>query len=261
MSPRQVKVTSPVTKFFIGAIATACAILLPRLIPTVFQAPGGLQVSITWEWKWVMASAVVCALVGAAVMLKEWGIASHPGDTFAVALGLPALLAGMFNVHTADQRLLENAKREAALSTQLGIAEGIQTRPAPATPTGRHDRTAPGLDLATLERILVMPAYAFSRGPVAPQFASQVTQSRYWIVLARDPIEQVANNKADDLKRRLAVPPPGKPSVVIEIVKSGDEFLVVEAGGPRLHSEAMLRAVSLRREHDLSVGLQEVPKK
>ena len=190
-------------------------------------------------------------------MVKEWGVPTHPGDTFLTAVGIPALLAGMYNVNTDAQQLFDKAKRVTELTDKLGVSEGIRITPAPVS---RIEDARPGLTLADLRNVLVAPVHAASAGPAEPQFSSRILEPKYWIVFERDADQQRANGKADALRPRLAARSPNRPEITIEVVALGREFLVVAAGGARVRSEAMMLAVDLKREYQLPIGLQEVPR-
>jgi len=264
MNPRRTvrsnTVTTPVLKFFIGLFASMGAVFLPRLTTVLFPDPSGQVTAIIWQWQYVLGAAGFCAFVGVAVMLKEWQVASRPWDTFMSALGIPAVLAGILNVNMDARQLADRAKTETQLNQALSEAAGIPIRPASPAPSSRDDRGEPGLNLAGLQGFLVVPAYASSPGPVEPQFATQVVELKYWVVLHRDAYEQRAKSKAEELKRRLAVRPPGRPEVKIEVLRFGKEFLVVEVGGARARSAATLRAIELKRDFGLQIELQEAPK-
>lgn len=256
---RSVTVSTPVVKFFIGLFASMGAVFLPRLSTALFAGAGGELTVITTQY--AVAATGFSAFVGMAVMLKEWRVASRPWDTFVSALGIPAVVAGALNGHMDAQELINRAKTETQLTNALSDAAGIPIRPAAsATPISRDEKARPGLNLAGLPGLLVMPAYASSPGPVEPQLGTQVVESTYWIVLGRDADEQRAKGKAEELRKRLAVRPPGRPEVKIEVLQFGKEFLVVEAGGARVRSEALLRALELKRDYGLPIELQEVPR-
>jgi hypothetical protein len=238
-----IQVTEAWIKFLIGTGASLVAILFPPLA-AYLKRPDSIGLTPTYIGWTLLASAIV----GAVVMLREWGEPKKPFETFMAALGVPALLAGAISGSSGGQAIAD-AKREAA--REISAATGIPIR---------ADTPEPPKTGSSLLAPFVVTAHASERAAVDDQAGVAVAEPQYWVVLHKDADRAKADQAAATLRTRLATPPPGKAPVRLEVVDYRGTFLVVEAGGGRKRAEAVARALELKSAYNLPVELQEMPK-
>jgi hypothetical protein len=237
------EVTQPWIKFLIGTGASFVAVIFPPLA-AYLKRPDSIGLTGTYLGWALLASAIV----GAIVMLKEWGEPKRPFETFMTALGVPALLAGAISGSSGGQAIAD-AKRQA--THDISAATGIPiSADAPAAPKKGSSLLAP----------FVVTAFAAEPDAAVRQAGVLVSEPLYWVVLQKEPDRPKAEQAAANLRGRLATPPAGKPPVKLEVVDYRGTFLVVEAGGGRKRDEAIARALELKSTYNLPIELQEVPK-
>ena len=246
-----VLVSAPMLKFAIGAIASLCAVLIPRLLAALAQRDPVSVTFITPEFAGL--AAAFSGLVGLVVTILEWRVPRAPFDTFMTTLGVPAILAGALSANQNAGALQEKTQKANelvdALSKETGIAiESPKTSP---TDTGRQGAWAD---------VLIRPVYAANddaalrSAEAQPPFAIRVNQPRYLIVLDRAATQQDAETKASQLTQRFAAVAPGQP-LSTQVQRQGAEFLVVVAGGARIKADAILEAVRVKNTYHLTPTL------
>jgi hypothetical protein len=243
-----VTVKKPAAKFAIGAVASVCGVLLPKLAAFLGASEPSLKI-ISFDY--IVAASAFSVLVGVGVMFKEWGVDRQPWDTFMTALGLPAVVAGVISGHSGAQEISARVQSEQGAAQELSQAVGIPIRPAAKAPG--QSWIAP----------LVAPVYAAAAEPEpTPQLGVTVVEPHYWVVVGRAPDKSAADQAVTSLQARLTEPPssPSRMAVKLEAVRYQNAYLIVEKGGGRRQSEALNRALEIKRKFGVMVELQEVPK-
>ena len=248
-----VLVSAPGLKFVIGAIASLCAVLIPRLLAALAQRD---QVSVTFITpQYAGLAAVFSVLVGLVVTILEWRVPRTPFDTFMTTLGVPAMLAGALSANQNAGALQEKTQKANelvdALSKETGIA--IESPKTNAPDTGRQGAWADAL---------IPPVYANADDALRSTedqspFAIRVNQPRYLIVLDRAATQQDAETKTSQLTQRLTAAAPGQP-LSMQVQRQGAEFLVVVAGGARIKADAMLEALRVKNTYHVTPTLVAV---
>ena len=85
------KVSRPVYKFMIGFIGGFCAAIFPRMMAALALFDSGDVVLISAGY--ISVAIIFATLIGAVVMIMEWGVAKEPSATFMTALGLPETIS------------------------------------------------------------------------------------------------------------------------------------------------------------------------
>lgn len=252
-----VLVSAPPLKFTIGSVASLCAVLGPRLIAAL-TVPDRADVTFVTREYFALAM-IFSGIVGVVVTILEWHVPRAPRDTFATTLGIPAILAGALSANQSAAALQQAIEQQnelvRALSTQTNIS--IESgKPMGATRTGGE----PGIS-GMLRNLLETPAYAEPQQPAVkapqpPRLGVVVDQARYFIVLDRASTLGEAQKKQGDLNARLKEATPNRP-LSLQIEKQASEFLVIEAGGARVKSDALVEAVRLKDVYRITPTLVE----
>lgn len=245
------EITKPVLKLFIGFVAGLCAALFPRLTAALTTRGERL---VFFPTSYVILAFAFALLIGMVVMILQWGVRVKPSDTFMMALGIPALLSGALNATLNTNTVKNLAQQKEQLTQALSQQAEIPILPAaPVSPL--KDGSSLRLERDNFLSSLwdVRPAYAQSSGYTGQREefnpAIQIQQHPYLIVIDRAATREQALEKARVLRARLPQ---------VEIVQAGREFLVVQGGGPRTKSEALLEAIRLKKIYNLSPSLMEV---
>jgi hypothetical protein len=247
-------VSAPSMKFLVGMAAALCAVFAPRLIAALTTADRATVTFISREYFLLALSFSV--LVAVAVTILEWHVPRAPRDTFTMTLGLPAILAGALSASQGTTALQRAIEAQEALANELSHRSGIAIEPAADT----QGEKRPGQQGA-LSDVLITPAYAEGLQPAQQAQAQSrlgifVDQPRYFIVLDRAPNRPEAERKASELTARVGRAAPGS-RLAMQIEKQGQSFLIVEAGGPRFKSEALIEALRVKDVYHLAPSLVE----
>jgi hypothetical protein len=248
-SPSKVKLAKPWQKFLIGFVGGFCAAISPRLMAFLTLSGGSDIVLINAGYFGV--AVLFAALVGAVVMIWEWGEFREPRATFMTALGLPALLAGALNTTNGAYELNNHAKENSelvelvqSLSDIPEISEGSLIPLTDARGTGGSINAMAFLGIGV----------AYAAGDEVEQDgldlnpSIQIQKSRYVIVLERAQSEEEAKDRASVLKSDIPF---------AQAVRVGNKFLIIDSE-PRPRSEAVLEAIRLKKKHSLKPALLRV---
>lgn len=115
-----------VGKFLIGVFAGLCAIFVPRIVTelSAYDPSGELELFNT---DFIVLAALLAVFLGGVVMILKWRQVCHPPEIFMAALGVPALLAGAFNMSVSVDTLSRKSAQIAALSEEISRSSGIET--------------------------------------------------------------------------------------------------------------------------------------
>lgn len=227
-----------VFKFFVGFVAGLCAALIPRL-SAVLASGSDIEVI---NKPYVLASLVFALLIGAVIMILEWGKSRSPADIFMSALALPALLSGSLNtaegVHASKLAAQDNLELIGALEKSEQIKKLPYQKIIPLGKTAINPTDSPN----SLEFDFISKAYAEDIALRETGFDlgfNVITQS-YYIVLDKAATENEAQNKAADLRPQV----PGA-----SVVKGSDgSFFVIAAPNPAPRSKAVLDLIKLKEK-------------
>lgn len=154
-----VKVTSPVAKFFIGALAGCAAIVIPRLSSFLISGKGS-DVNYFPE-PYIMGAIAFSILIGLLVVVMEYKIPRPPKETLFAALAIPGLIAGSLNT------VIES--NEANITHQKAIE------------LSRDVRRGNSIDIEKIEAIEIVPI-VFSQSTSTPsneRFSFNVFSAAY----------------------------------------------------------------------------------
>jgi len=250
-------VTAPILKFAIGAVASLCAVLVPRLLASLATRDQANITFITREY--AELAVLLSSLVGIVVAILEWRVPRAPRDTFMTTLGIPAILAGALSANQNAGALQSATRTQELLADKLGQASGIAIESPTTTGPGKS-----GQEHGQLIDVLVPPVYASSaqttgRPIAAPSsLAIRINQPQYLIVLDRAVTRQEAETKASQLTQRLAATP-GQP-LPVQVQQQDAEFLVVVGGGAHTKADALLEAIRVKNTYHLNPTLVGVPR-
>jgi len=233
------KVAKPWLKFLIGFVGGICAAIFPRLMAALALYGGSDVVLLSTGYLGI--AVLFAVLVGAVVMIMEWGVLREPRATFMTALGIPALLAGALNTsngaYELDNQAKESNKLAELVQSLSQIPEISADSLAPLSDAGAAAGTINPLALLGIGM-----AYAGDggTGQTVLDFnpAMQVQQRQYYIVLDRAKNANEARQKANALKSDV-------PNA--RAVQAGNKFLVIDPE-PRPRSKAVMKAIRLKKE-------------
>jgi hypothetical protein len=222
-------------RFAIGAFAGLCAAFVPRLAFIV--GPGTSTTALTmdaFDGRYVLAALGFAILIGGVAMILEWESDRSPRDTFMAALGIPAILTGMFNTASASRDAIMFGERlkvindSRARDEQIPVVEGAEA----VTPTSGWLHEWP----------LMPTVYAEERAATQKAQAKVgvvYREPRYWVVL------DVASTR-EDADRRVAQL--GQRYGALTVQRVDDSYFVCPSGGTLTYSEAVSKAIDLKRQ-------------
>jgi hypothetical protein len=232
--PQADRIGRRVGRFAVGAFAGLCAAFVPRLAFIV--GPGTSTTALTmdaFDGRYVLAAFAFSVLIGGVAMILEWESDRSPRDTFMAALGIPAILTGMFNTASASRDAVMLGERlkvindSRAAEEQIPVVEGA----AAVRPSSGWMR-----DLA-----LIPPVFAEERAPTqkTPAKVGVVyREPRYWVVLDAATTREEAARRAAQLGRRYGA---------LTVQQVDRSYFVCPPGGALTYSEAVSKAISLKR--------------
>jgi hypothetical protein len=229
-----------VGQFAVGAFAGLCAAFIPRLALMVGQRAESAAVTVdAFSGTYVAAAFAFSLLIGGVALILEWEGDRSPRDTFMAALGIPAILTGMFNTADASRGAVGLAERLKSINDERAREENIQV-----------DEENPQSSIAPTSRWLsewqlvpvVLAAEQSPAGVSQKAGGSKIGivyhEPRYWVVLHTAATRQDAERRAADLRPRYG-------ALTIEHVDN--VFFVCLPGGSLYYSDAVSRAVELKR--------------
>jgi len=249
-------VSNPGMKFVIGLAAALCAVFSPRLIAALTTDQANVRFLSRDYFFLALAFSV---LVAVAVMFLEWEQPRAPRDTFAMTLGLPAILAGALSTSESGRTVQQLVEAKKAMEKELSLRAGIQVEHANVT--SEKGQSSPQ---GALVDLLEVPAYAQGEeAPSAPAMQSRygvfVEESRYFVVIDRAQKQEDAQRRLADWTTRINLNHTNpQPPLNLQIERIRNEFLVVVTGGPRTKSSALLEALRVKDAYHITPTLVEV---
>jgi len=243
VAPRLAK---PWQKFLIGFVGGLCAAIFPRLMASLALYGGG-DVSLL-SAGYLGIAALFAAMVGAVVMIMEWGVLREPRATFMTALGIPALLAGALNTSNGAYMLDTQAKENSQFIESIQNLTNIQDISTDGF-TPLSDAGPASGAISPLSWLGISLAYAGDGGAEDSGLdlnpAMQVQQKDYYVVLYQTQDKEDARRQAKSLQSTVEN---------AQAVRSGNKFLVIDPQ-PKSHAKAILEAIKLKHEHGLEPKL------
>ncbi len=231
------KVSKPAHKFLIGFIGGFCAAIFPRLMAAL--ALYGSSDVVLLSLGYLGIAVLFAALIGAVVMIMEWGVSKEPRATFMTALGLPALLAGALNTSNGAYVLDAKSKENLELAEAYRILSDIEVNSFDSfTPLSDAGATIKSINSVNINIIGVAYAQTGStrQGTFNLNPSIQIQQQQYYIMLYQTPVESEAKQKAIEIQSKV-------PNA--QAVKAGDVYLVIDPK-ERQKFEAVQEATRLR---------------
>jgi hypothetical protein len=238
-----------VGKFLIGVFAGLCAIFVPRIVTELSaHDPSGELELFTMEF--IVLAALLAVFLGGVVMILKWRQVCHPPEIFMAALGVPALLAGAFNMSVSVDTLSEKSAQIAALSEEIARSSGIETLQPDAltifeiVPGGQTRLHLPG------QGIFIRRAFAAElnlRSPEKRPFDPLriVKEKQYFVVLEKYDNAKKAFTAAEKLKAIA-------PNAVV--VRGDNTYYVLEGATSMPLSSATVKALQLQRQKQVPIG-------
>lgn len=227
-------------QFAVGSFAGACALFSPRLTLMVGQADDASVTVVALSPTFVVGAVLLSLLVGGVAMILEWEGSRSPKDTFMAALGVPALLSGVFSTASVSKEAVRFAEITKSVTDERAREEGIVVEEVPQASIAPTQ----GIWPPTLH--LLPTVYAAQQAPapaarVAAQggAAVQYRQVRYWVVLHESRDKAAAERRAAELGSRY-----GR----LAVRQVGTDFAVTLAEGVLPYSDAVSRAVDVKKQ-------------
>lgn len=233
------KVEKPVYKFLIGFIGGFCAAAFPRLMAALTLQDSSDVVLLSAGY--LSTTILFAVMIGAVVMIMEWGVSKKPSATFFTALGVPALLASALNTSNGafvlNDKSKENQKLVEMVQSLSQIPEVSFDSISPLTDAGNTIKPSNSISIN-----LISVAYAEDGGTKEEAFdlspSIKIQQQLYYIILERAASESEAKQRAVQIQ--LSIPN-------ARAVKAGDQYLVIDSKA-KPKSEALLEAIALKEK-------------
>lgn len=243
---KECTIVRPEAKFMIGFFAGICASLFPRLIVALNvamdESDNILNVQIFYT-SYVIYATIFSILVGIVVMILEWNVRCKPGKTFAMALSVPALIAGGFNTNNAFD-VYKDERASLLVEESIQTNDPIPINPNPVkkiTPLAKLDDQESDNTLFSFLIPSIAEAYAGDSFSGRSKFlAFRIKQQLYVVVLDRANSSQEAINRASELRPHI------RNAQAVEIGAS--EYFIIVSGERLPRAEALIRADQLRRQ-------------
>jgi len=158
-----------------------------------------------------------------------------------VAVVIPALLAGGVSTTVDNVNLNKVNQKNEQLTDVLSEVTEIPTK-SQVNAESRETRTEERQGHAS--RLEMMgAAHAATPGDAdgeSHKIVAQALEQRYVIVLGSAPDPASAREKAETIRKTNA-------SLQTEIMRNGDEYLVIQSGRPMTRTDALLKAVRIKQ--------------
>jgi hypothetical protein len=227
-------------RFAVGAFAGLCAAFVPRLAFIV--GPGASTTALTmdaFDERYIAAALGFSVLIGGVALILEWESERSPRDTFMAALGIPAILTGMFNTASASRDAVMLGERLKIANDSRAEREDI-----PVEDRAPQSTIAPSSG-SLLEWRLLPIAFAAEQAPAQIQYKGDVAkvgvvyrEPRYWVVLDTKSTQADADRRAAEL-RKLYGP--------MRVQRVDRQYFVCPAEGTFAYSAAVAKAIELKR--------------
>lgn len=225
-------------QFVVGAFAGLCAAFVPRLALMVGQRADTAAVSIdVFTTQYLVAAFGFAMLIGGVAMILEWDGERSPRDTFMAALGIPAILTGMFNTADASRGAVDLAERLKTVNDERARDANI-----PVDEEGPQSSISPTSGRLDLRLMPVVFAEEQTKGTAqridGSKFGVVYNEPRYWVVLYTASTRQEAERRVADLRTRVGA---------LTIERVDNSYFVCPPGGSLYYSAAVSKAVELKR--------------
>lgn len=230
-------------QFVVGTFAGACALFAPRLTAMVGQPAGASFTIDALGLTFLIAATLLSVLVGGVALILEWDGTRSPKDTFMAALGVPALLSGVFSTATVSQETRHQAEIVKSISDDRAKDEGIVVEDTPPSPVAPSVSQWPPL-LQLMPTVYAAEAQdGRAAVAVAPQggLGVRYRQVRYWVVLLEERDRTSAERRASALGTRYG-------SVTVQSL--GTTYAVTAGANALPYSDAVSRAVELKKQSE-----------
>jgi hypothetical protein len=233
--------TSQIGKVLVGLFAGVCATFLPRIITALSTSDPTGKINV-FGADFIMLAIVFSAFLGIGVMILKWADPLQPAALFTAALGVPALVAGAFNMSASVNQLQQKTTEASALASAVRQQTGVRTlQPEALRLPGPQSLLLPGDWLQRLA--LVSPAFAADLNAVIQQRSfdagTVIDERRYLIVLQSFPTLEEAQKALDAYK---AVAPGAT------VVEGTATSYIVDGLDAQPESAATIRAVELQQQ-------------
>ena len=226
-------------QFAVGAFAGLCAAFVPRLALMVGQRADSVAVTVdAFTTQYLVAALGFALLIGGVAMILEWDGDRSPRDTFMAALGIPAILTGMFNTADASRGAVDLAERLKSVNDERAREANI-----PVDDESPQSSIAPTAG-KLLGGQLVPVVFAAEQSPTTlqktggPKNGTIYNEPRYWVVLYSASTRQEAERRAADLRARFGA---------LTVERVDGSYFVCPPGGSQYYSAAVSKAVELKR--------------
>ncbi|MEP7117667.1 MAG: hypothetical protein ABI880_08800 [Acidobacteriota bacterium] len=239
MASTKVALTRRIGQFSVGTFAGACALFAPRLTLMVGHPDDGSLRIVALSPTFVAGAVLLSLIVGGVAMILEWDGTRSPKDTFMAALGVPALLSGVFSTASVSNEAVRFAGIAKQQADGRAKDEGIVVDDRPQSSL----TPAQGVWPPTLH--LMPTVFAAEQAP-APVMAAdqkgaaiQYRQVRYWVVFYEDRAKDIADRHAAGLGTQYGT---------LTVRSLGSSFIVTLASGTLPYSDAVTSAVEIKKK-------------
>jgi hypothetical protein len=250
-----------VANFLIAMLAGLVSVFLPRmlLLLSVDTEPAPQRYISVFQPDFVWLGLAFGLAIGIICAILEYGAEQEPRAVFMTALGIPALLSGVFNTTSATNKLQKVEQEKVAIiravSDQAGIPQerSHSWEPLGSSPGGSESpNSSSALDPFF---IFVEPAFAQSPLRTAQQPARfdpgiQIQRPTYVLALKRASSQKEAVRMAKELQKDVPT---------AQAVKTDQGFLVVDSLTRRSEADALLDAIQLKSRKKFNPSLLQVP--
>jgi hypothetical protein len=226
-------------RFAVGAFAGLCAAFVPRLAFIVGPGIGTTALTMdAFDGRYIAAALGFSVLIGGVALILEWESERSPRDTFMAALGIPAILTGMFNTASASRdavmlgERLKIANDSRAEQEDIPVEDRSQSSLTPSSGSFRDWRLMP-------------TAFAAEQAPAQIQYKGEAAkvgvvyrEPRYWVVLDTKSTPADADRRAAELRRRYGP---------MSVQRLDRQYLVCPADGSLAYSQAIAKAIDFKR--------------
>ena len=235
-----------VGQFTVGTFAGICAAFVPRLTLMIGPTSHSTAVSVeAFPTRYVLAALAFSMLIGGVAVILEWDGGRSPRDTFMAALGVPALLTGVFSTTNLSSEAIRHAEKVKSISDERVLEEQIPVEEAPQVPLAPAvGRWPSGWSVTPTVFAHELPGTL----PLSPEPRQQISglgvryrEPLYWVVLEVAEAEDRATIRAGEL---------GSQYGALRVYRVGESYFVCPLGGSFPYSEAVSKAVELKRRSE-----------
>ena len=236
-------IRSSIAKFAIGFSAACSLLFLPPLMSWVTLLEGTPSDISQFSWMKSAASVAIAIMIGAITVIHEYRLPVRPWQVFTRALAIPGLVMGSWHSLGSTAALRDSDKK--LHDSERQVCEALEIPSCGDTTTtadsaARRQSSLPTVSGAHLASIF--PTDAIVPYVLGAQLGATVKEGRYLLVLGR-PTNPTSKPAADSMTARLRKDCcPTATSTPL-----GKEWVVVDNPEPRSKSDALKRAIELRK--------------